>query len=96
MSYVDDLADAIRRRVPTALVPGADTAGLFRIYAVLALAKGEDVTLEDVHDAWSAWMSGLDPAHASLTPFAELSAEVQHADQPYLDAIRAVAHDRRR
>ena len=91
MSYVDDLAEAIARRIPSDLTPGGDTATLFRLYAVLALAKGESVTLEDVHDAWAAWMSGQDPQHQSLKPFGELTADVQAADRPYLDAIRAVA-----
>jgi hypothetical protein len=94
LSYVDEVADAIRARVATGRLPNADTAALFRLYAVLALAKGEAVTLQDVHDAWAAWMSGRDPEHASLRPFDELSAEVQDADAPYRDAIHAVARER--
>ena len=50
--------------------------------------------LEDVHDAWAAWMSEQNPKHQSLKPLGELPAEIQRADQPYLDAIRAVARDR--
>lgn len=91
MSYVDDLAEAIARRVPSNVMPGGDTASLFRLYAVLALAKGDGVTLEDVHDAWAAWMSGQDPQHPSLKRFGELPPDVQAADQPYVDAIQAVA-----
>lgn len=94
MSYIDELADAIRRAVAPHLLPDGDTRVLFRMYAVLALAKGEAVALEDVHDAWSAWMSGQDPQHQSLKPLAELSPEVQSADRPYLQAILAVAHER--
>ena len=67
---------------------------LFRIYAVLAMAKGDRVVLEDVHDAWAAWMSGQDPTHRSLMPLRQLPADVQRADQPFLDAIRAVARGR--
>ena len=93
MSYVDDLAAAIRGALSPELIPSGDTSTLFRIYAVLALAKGEDVVLEDVHDAWAAWMSGHDPGHRSLLPFADLPAEVQRADQPYVAAIRAVARE---
>jgi hypothetical protein len=96
VSYVDDVAEAIRARVATGNLPDADTAPLFRLYAVLALARGEAVTLEDVHDAWAAWMSGRDPEHPSLRPFDELSDEVQRADVPYRDAIRAVARERER
>jgi hypothetical protein len=94
LSYVDELADEIRRRVPPELVPRGDTAPLFRTYAVLAMAKGEAVELEDVHNAWAAWMSGQDPTHRSLKPLSELSDEVQRADEPYLEAIRAVAQNR--
>ena len=94
MTYVDEVADAIRRAIPSQLLPDGDTAGLFRLYAVLALAKGDRVVIEDVHDAWAAWMSDQNPAHESLKPLRELSCQVQHADRPYLDAIRAVASDR--
>jgi hypothetical protein len=94
LSYVDELAEAIERLIPAHLLPDGDTAALFRIYAVLAMAKGDRAVLEDVHDAWAAWMTEQDPHHRSLRPLQELPAEVQRADQPYLDAIRAVARDR--
>jgi hypothetical protein len=94
LSYIEELARAIRHGVPPDLVPDGDTGSLFRIYAALALAKGERVVLEDVHDAWAAWMSGQDPGHPSLVPFAELPEQTQRSDAPYLDAIRAVARDR--
>lgn len=91
MSYVDEVAEAIRRQIPPSLLPDGDTVALFRAYAVLAMAKGTGVVLEDVHDAWAAWMSEQDPNHPSLRPLQDLPPEVQHADQPYLDAIRVVA-----
>jgi hypothetical protein len=94
LSYVDELAEAVRRAVPPGVLPDGDTSALFRLYAVLALAKGEGLELEDVHDAWAAWMSGRDPEHRSLKPLAELPVEVQRADEPYLEAIRAVARER--
>jgi len=94
LTYVDELAQAIRREIPPRLLPDGDTTGLFRFYAVLAMAKGARVVLEDVHDAWAAWMSEQDPKHQSLRPLQELPADIQRADQPYLDAIRTVARDR--
>ena len=94
MTYVDALAEAIRRLIPPHLIPDGDTSALFRMYALLAMAKGDKVVLEDVHDAWAAWMSGQDPSHRSLGPLAELPPEVRRSDQPYLDAIRAVARER--
>ncbi|WP_425547664.1 DUF7701 domain-containing protein [Brevibacterium daeguense] len=37
------------------------TESLFLMYAVLMRTKGAETTASDVHDAWSAWMSGVDP-----------------------------------
>lgn len=68
---------------------------LFRLYAVLAMAKGERVVLEDVHDAWAAWMTGQTPSHPSLRPLSELPAETRRSDEPYVNVIRAVARERR-
>jgi len=91
MSYITEVADAIRSEVDPRLVPEGDTASLFRLYAVLALAKGTAVTPEDVHNAWAAWMSGNDPTHASIQPFDALSPTVQREDAPFVDGIRTVA-----
>jgi hypothetical protein len=91
VSYIDDLAGEVREHVAPELVPSGNVEVLFRIYAVLALAKGSDVELEDVHDAWSAWMVGRDPGHRSLRPLAELPLEVREADRPFLEAIHIVA-----
>lgn len=91
MNYIDQIAEAIRREVSPDKLPNENTTSLFRLYAVLALAKGTGVALEDVHNAWSAWMIGNDPSHESIKPFEELSPEVQREDEPYVDAIRAVA-----
>jgi hypothetical protein len=93
MSYLDDVAAAIRRHLP----PDGDAPGdpdrLFRSYAVLALAKGEAVTAQDVHNAWAAWMQDIDAGHAALRPFEELDAETRAADDPFVDAIHAAARE---
>lgn len=91
MSYVDEFARAIEQELPPDLIPDGDTDSLFRIYALLALVKGLDVGPEDVHDAWSAWMSERDPEHPSLRPYAELGAEKRQSDEPFVTAIKAVA-----
>lgn len=91
MSYLDDLASEIQRRVPASLVPDDDTALLFRLYAMLARVKGEGVTAADVHDAWSVWMAERDPHHRSLKPFGDLDSATQEADEPYVEAIRTAA-----
>lgn len=84
-NYLDAVAADIG-----ALVPGCEQA-LLRIYAVLALAKGADVTRADVHHAWAAWRAATRPDHPSLVPFEDLSPEVQALDEPYAEAIRKVA-----
>jgi hypothetical protein len=89
MSYLTELAEAIREEVDLDALPTDDTTSLFRIYAVLALAKGSEVTAEDVHNAWVAWMSEKDEDHPSIRPFRELSADVQMQDEPFADAIRS-------
>lgn len=91
VNYIDQIADAIKYEVSPGKLPDENTTLLFRLYAVLALAKGTNVTLEDVHNAWSAWMIGSDPNHESIRPFGELSLSTQREDEPYVRAIRTVA-----
>lgn len=91
MTYLDTLAADIRETIPSDALPAEDTTSLFLMYAVLLLAKGEKVTREDVHNAWVAWMVGKGAEHESLVPFAELPAETQVEDSPFVVAIRNVA-----
>jgi hypothetical protein len=91
LTYISDIAEQIRREVPQEVLPDGNTDLLFLIYAVLALTVGEDVQAEDVHDAWSAWMTYSDPSHESIKPFSQLDPETKKTDQPYVDAIRTVA-----
>lgn len=91
MSYLDNVARAIQQQLDPEQLPAGDTALLFRLYAVLLLAKGTDVTEEDVHNAWAAWMLSTDPSHESIKPFAELSRSVQASDRPFTAAIRKAA-----
>lgn len=91
MSYLDDLAAEIERRLPADRLPDGDTRSLFRLYALLALAKGHAVSAADVHNAWAAWMQERNPGHRSIKPFEVLDAETQASDEPFVEAIRAVA-----
>lgn len=91
--YLDDYAQAIRRHVPEDRIPDGEAGGLFRWYAVLLLAKGADVTEEDVHNAWSAWMAERDGDHAALVPFSELGADVAEQDAVFRDAIKLAARE---
>lgn len=94
MTYLEDAADAIREVVPSEAIPDEDTTNLFLMYAVLLLAKGEDVSREDVHNAWVAWTISKGVDHEALVPFSELSPSTQSEDSPFVVAIRTVARTR--
>ncbi|MEU8029195.1 hypothetical protein [Streptomyces sp. NPDC049099] len=91
MTYLDALADRIRSCLPPHAEPPADSDALFRLYAVLLQAKGEQVTDEDVHNAWCAWMQTVNGNHKALVPFDDLDQETRAADAPYTQAIRTAA-----
>lgn len=94
MNYLDDLASRIRAEVPPSDLPHDDTRSLFRLYAVLLLAKGEGVSRADVHNAWSAWIADREGYHESLVPYEELPEATRAEDQPYVKAIHSVARAR--
>lgn len=94
MTYLDAVADEIRAAVRQDALPDNDMTELFRLYAVLLLAKGDAVTREDVHNAWVAWKLGRGEQHESLVPFADLDPPTQAEDGPFVLAIRAVARAR--
>ncbi|WP_051324165.1 DUF7701 domain-containing protein [Candidatus Solirubrobacter pratensis] len=90
--YISTIATEICELVPATQRPGTDDdLRLFRLYAVLALVKGTDVSAEDVHDAWCAWIVDQDPDHQALVPYAMLGADQQRQDEPFVRAIVAVA-----
>jgi hypothetical protein len=90
MNYIDEIAVQIAQALDDPSPPQADMA-LYRIYALLALTTGIHTTLENVHDAWSAWEACLVPDHRSIVPFDQLTTEVQELDRKYANAIRMVA-----
>ncbi len=91
MNYLEALSREIRQSVPGDAPPEGDISNLFLIYAVLLLAKGEEVRREDVHNAWVAWMLSNDEQHESMVPFAELPSATQAEDSPFVAAIHTVA-----
>lgn len=93
-TYLTEDAHLIRSLLPPTAQPPGDDDALFLGYAVLMRAKGLEVTAEDVHDAWAAWMLARDPNHAAIVPFEELSAEAQAIDLPYAQAIHAATKRR--
>src|SRR5262249_13093175 len=95
-SYLSKDADLIRSELPEGVQPPEKSDGLFMLYAVLMRAKGVDVTLSDVHDAWAAWISSTAGQHKSLVPFESLGPETQQQDLPYVEAIHRAARRRAR
>jgi hypothetical protein len=91
VNYLDELAERIKANVPSDALPEGDTRPLFLHYAVLALAKGEQVTSRDVHNAWAAFMAQKGATHQSLVPFEELDSVTRDEDTPYVLAIREAA-----
>lgn len=89
--YIDEKAAEIRDALTEEERPDKNAETLYRLYAVLALTKGKDTTLEDVHDAWAAWTAESDAEHESLIPFEELTKKIQEYDRPYMDAIHKCA-----
>ena len=91
-TYIDKIAFSIAAKCGMSMFDPFHRH-LLRFYAVLALVKGTETTLRDVHDAWSAWKLCYDSGHKSLMEFGKLNEEVQLLDQPYRDAIVAVAQE---
>lgn len=89
--YLDDIAAAIRARVPKDRMPAGNTAELFRLYAVLLRVKGRSVTRSDIHDVWSAWTASRDGEHVSLVKYEELPHSVKAEDEVFVVAVRQAA-----
>jgi len=87
MMYFDEIAEILTSYEVMQGLP----AGLIRLYVLLVLVRGEDVTLADVHDAWCAYYTDRTPAHPCLVPFDQLSPLMQEREQPYADAIAQAA-----
>ena len=91
MNYIDQIALKIYGLVGGGVTPDPVEMRLYRIYALLALVRGDETSAEDVHDGWSVWRAETRPDHPSLVPFDQLPPEVQALDDPYVRAIRQVA-----
>ena len=91
MNYIDEVKEELANHIKVG-------KGLMNVYSLLVLIKGEETTLEDVHDAWAVninqtWTQqnpGLGD-HYSLIPFDQLKPETAAKDQKFVDAIRKTA-----
>lgn len=91
MDYISEKANEIFVYAHGGGMPSPGDIVLYRIYAVLCFAKGKATTAQDVHDAWSAWISTLFPDHRSLKHYDQLTPDVQCMDDLYVDAIHKAA-----
>lgn len=89
--YIDEMAEKIKDALEPDELPAGRVDQLMRLYALLALTKGKETSLEDVHDAWATWTAESDDEHKSLIPFNELGKKIQKMDKPYMEAIRKCA-----
>lgn len=98
MVYLEAIAVAIYQYAeqrPAGSVYCDSDAEWYRGYALLALAKGEAVTPQDIHDAWTAGtIRKLTPegaaAHPFCVPYPELPEEVQRWDDTYAETIQGI------
>jgi hypothetical protein len=91
--YLNDIAKLIRSHIPDGRMPDSGGAQLLLSYALLLRAKGVNVTNSDVHDAWAAWMVGIDPNHEALIPYGELPPDIQEEDLAFATAVRRAAEE---
>lgn len=91
LNYIEKTAKLIQEEILPEGRPTSKADELYTLYAMLALTKGEETTLEDVHDAWAVWKILTHSAHADLVPFNELDENIQDLDRPYMDVIHRVA-----
>jgi hypothetical protein len=87
-AYLEELAQQIALRVDA---PEADQHLLHLVYALLVRVKGENITLSDVHDAWSVWTLAMHRDAGQVVPFDELDSDVQELDRPFAELLVQLA-----
>lgn len=84
MNYIEEVRQLLSKEIKV-------NNSLLNLYSLLVLVKGEETTLEDVHNAWALDKNRTFPEHRSLIPFYKLPYEIQIKDYPYVEAIKNVA-----
>lgn len=87
MNYIDELAARIGVNCGMDFNE-PEARRLLRLYALLGLQHGIDVSNDQVHDAWAVWRLETAPDHACIVPYDELLPHIQAYDTKYTDAIR--------
>lgn len=78
---------------------GLKSKETIKMYSLLVLTKGKNITLSDIHDGWSMVMNFKEAnppycyghEHKSLVSFHLLNPETQARDEKYLVALKQVA-----
>lgn len=94
-TYIDKVCKKVQE------VTGLKSKETIRMYSLLVLTKGENITLADIHDGWSMVMNFKEPnppycyghEHKSIVPFNQLSYETQIKDEKYLKALKQIASE---
>lgn len=84
MNYIQEVRDLLKTKIDV-------ESDLLDLYTLLVLVRGQNCSLEDVHDAWSVWRNNTNSEHPSLIPFHELPPSVKELDRGYTNAIRETA-----
>lgn len=95
-TYIDEVIERVKQET------GIKSKETLKMYALLVLVKGTDITLSDVHDGWSMVMNfkEVNPPycygheHKSIVPFDQLSVETQERDRKYVEALIKIAKER--
>ena len=95
-TYIDEIIERVQQET------GLKSKETIKMYALLVLTKGTQITLSDIHDGWSMAMNFKESnppycyghEHKSIVPFKELSIETQEKDRKYLDALLKIAKER--
>lgn len=80
-NYINKVRTLLRTELPDV------TDELLDLYALLALTRGPNTTMQNIHDAWAVWQSRILPDHPAMVPFKELAPSVQELDRKYLAAV---------
>ena len=95
-TYIDEVIEKVQQET------GLKSKETLKMYALLVLVKGTEITLSDVHDGWSMMMNFKEAnpphcyghEHKSIVPFDQLSVETQERDRKYMEALIKIAKER--
>lgn len=90
MTYIETARDILREELAR-VGKGNQETPFEHAYLMIAMASEtpDEVTADDVHDAWSIVRMVNRPWHKDIVEFADLEEGVAEYDMPFVEAIRA-------